>query len=129
MKLKTFLVSWLLVAGSLSTQAQNKVQTTTEADLSYLFLTKIEEWVLPPRDFVGINVAWYPYDCKAYDFIFPPDSNVVSLYYCPEYRDQVVIEYPQGDSKETKREEEKRKNALRTYLYDVLQYESPLEDN
>ncbi len=52
MSLKSFFVAGMLTLGSLSSQAQQKVAYTAEADLFYLFLTQIEQGTLPSVDFV-----------------------------------------------------------------------------
>ncbi len=113
MSLKSFFVAGMLTLGSLSSQAQQKVAYTAEADLFYLFLTQIEQGTLPSVDFVWLSGPDnLPYDCKPYDFTLP--SGKVSLYYCPKYQGWVIIEYPY-DIKE------KQKNILRTELYTQFQ--------
>lgn len=87
MWLKNFFMAWLCAA-SMIAEAQTIV---TEANIKAAFKSAVEEKRLTEKSFIWINHADKPYDkCMDYDFFV--QWHRVTLYYCLDYADKVVIE-------------------------------------
>lgn len=82
------MVGWLLAA-SVAADAQTPI---TEAAIKSAFKTAVEEKRLTQRPYIGINHANKPYDmCMDYDFFV--QGHRVTLYYCLDYPDKVIVEW------------------------------------